>query len=94
MRAALPGGSAGSASAFTSRYSDDLDGSFTRPLPWVCATICSASSITCRMVVLLRPRHRRSASSTAATTRSSVRPVGDGPRRWRLSTSPHNPCLP
>ncbi|MFJ2264452.1 hypothetical protein ACIOKD_40290 [Streptomyces sp. NPDC087844] len=33
VRAALPGGSAGSASAFTSRYSDERPGSFTRAGP-------------------------------------------------------------
>lgn len=33
VRAALPGGSAGSAGTFTSRYSDQRPGSFTRPGP-------------------------------------------------------------
>ncbi|KDQ65671.1 hypothetical protein DT87_30985 [Streptomyces sp. NTK 937] len=45
------------------------------------------------MVPLERPRRRRSASRTAATTRSSERPVGLEVRVVRWSRSPHRPCL-
>jgi hypothetical protein len=45
------------------------------------------------MVPRERPRRRRSASRTAATTRSSARPVGLEARVVRWSSSPHRPCL-
>lgn len=93
--AAPPTGRAGSSrvstSAFTSRLNVESGGTFTWPAPWASSRICPVKVRRPFNVPLERPRWRRTASSTAATTRSSARPVGLVGRRLRPSTSPHNP---
>ncbi|MFB9466589.1 hypothetical protein [Streptomyces cinereospinus] len=69
VRAVRPGCSSGSASTRTSRLNVDGAGKATTPGPWVSARICPVSSRNPFSVPLERPRRRRSASSTAATTR-------------------------
>ncbi|PPS91503.1 hypothetical protein BZZ08_00383 [Streptomyces sp. MH60] len=87
------GSSLGRASAVTSRYSVAWDGAGTVPGPCRSSRIWLISGNRPLIVPFERPRRRRSASRTAATTRSSARPVGLEARVVRWSSSPHRPCL-
>nr|WP_308291915.1 hypothetical protein [Streptomyces sp. RS2] len=89
VRAGRPGCSSGSDRTRTSRLNVDGAGSATVPGPWTSARICPVTSRSPFRVPVERPRWRRSASSTAATTRSSARPVALDGLRWR--TRPMTP---